>query len=314
MAGFPASILVTGASGFVGRYLMARLAVTYPDARLIGAQFDVRDAADVNAVVQSVQPDVCVHLAAVSSVRSAQRDQDQTWQINLFGTLNLANAILAHAPQCLMLFASSADAYGHSYRAGAALTEDAPLAPMSVYAATKAAADLALGSMVGQGLRVIRLRPMNHTGPGQSPVFVVAAFAQQIARISAHFQPPLMQVGNLDVWRDFLDVRDVCAAYLRCIDRSAQLVPGTILNLGSGQPRRIRDVLNELQRLAGVAVEVHVDPSRVRPDEVSLTRVDAARARELLAWVPAIPWQQTLTDVLDDWRWRAAAAPNGPVE
>src|SRR5262249_19286486 len=140
-------------------------------------------------------------------------DEGQAWEVNLHGTLHLARAILRHVPDCQMLFASSADAYGWSFQSGTALAENAPLAPRNTYAATKAAADLALGSMTEQGLRCVRLRPVNHTGPGQSDQFVVAAFARQIARVATGLQPPLLEVGNLDAWRDFLDVRDVCAAY-----------------------------------------------------------------------------------------------------
>ena len=150
-----------------------------------------------------------------------------------------------------MLFVSSSDAYGGSFRAALRVTEDTPLAPMNVYSATKAAADLALGSMAVRGLRVVRLRSFNHTGPGQSAQFAVAAFARQIARIGAGLQPPSLRVGNLDTWRDFLDVRDVCRGYVACIAQRDTLAPGTILNLASGQPRRIGDVLHELQAHGG---------------------------------------------------------------
>ena len=148
-----------------------------------------------------------------------------------------------------MLFISSADAYGGASPSGASIHEAAPLAPSNLYAATKAAADLALGSMIGQGLRLVRLRPFNHTGPGQSANLVIPAFARQVARISAGRQAPLLEVGNLDPWRDFLDVRDVCAAYLACIERRDTLAPGSIINIGSGLARRIGDVLAELMEL-----------------------------------------------------------------
>src|SRR6185437_13750265 len=108
------------------------------------------------------------------------------------------------------------------------IAERVSLAPINAYGATKAAADLALGSMAEHGLRCVRLRPFNHTGPGQSEQFVVAAFARQIARIAAGLQPPLLEVGNIDTRRDFLDVRDVCSAYAACIERAATLAPGTI--------------------------------------------------------------------------------------
>jgi GDP-4-dehydro-6-deoxy-D-mannose reductase len=304
MGPLPRRILVTGASGFVGGHLLPQLAAAFPDAALLTPGFDVSDRAAVDATVHAAQPDVCVHLAGMAAVTAAHSDSDRAWQVNLHGALHVAQAILRHVPGCRLVFVSSADAYGRSYRTAARVTEDAPLAPMSTYGATKAAADLALGSMVGQGLRVVRLRPVNHTGAGQSPLFVVPAFARQVARIAAGLQPPMLQVGNIDAARDFLDVRDVCAAYVACIRELDALPPGTILNIASGEPRRIRDVLTELLRLAGVTAEIRIDTARLRPDDLPAAAADASRARNLLRWQPATPWVHTLRDVLDDWRGR----------
>ena len=147
-----------------------------------------------------------------------------------------------------------------------AISEDVPLAPRNLYAASKAAADLALGAMTVDGLRVVRVRPFNHTGPGQSPDLVVAAFARQVARIAAGVQAPVIDVGSLESWRDFLDVRDVCAAYMACIDRRHEIAPGTILNIGSGIARRIGDVLMELVALGGVQAEVRAAAGRMRSE------------------------------------------------
>ncbi|MBW4091475.1 MAG: NAD-dependent epimerase/dehydratase family protein [Proteobacteria bacterium] len=309
MTAAPRRILLTGGSGFVGTHLRAALAVAYPDAAVVAPAVDVRDPAALAALVAAEQPEVCVHLAAIAAVAAAGRDEETAWQVNLHGALHLANAILHHAPACQLLYVSSADAYGGTAGGAAPIDENTPLAPSNVYAATKAAADLALGSMVARGLRVVRLRPFNHTGPGQSADYVVPAFARQIARIAAGLQPPVLEVGNLDTWRDFLDVRDVCAAYIACIDRRATLEPGTILNLCSGQARRIGEVLDALLALAGVTAEVRAAPSRVRGVDIRRTFGDAARARALLGWVPAIPWARTVRDVLDDWRTRCAAMP-----
>lgn len=304
MATPPRRILLTGAGGFVGGHLRVALAAAYPAATLLTDPVDVCDAAAVAAAVAAGAPDVCVHLAAVATVAAARDDEDRAWAVNLHGTLHVARALLRHAPDCQMLFVSSADAYGGASASGAAIDEGAPLAPKNLYAATKAAADLALGAVAGQGLAVVRLRPFNHTGPGQSADLVIAAFARQIARIAAGLQPPRLEVGNLDTWRDFLDVRDVCAAYLACIDRRADLPAGTILNIGSGQPRRIGDVLAELVALAGITAEVRTEPARTRANDVAHTVADCARAHALLGWAPAVPWSQTLRDVLDDWHRR----------
>ena len=307
--GAPERVLVTGAGGFVGPHLLRALASALPAATVHAAAFDVTDPAAVLQAVRHVRPDACVHLAAISAVPAARSAPDAAWQVNLHGTLNVARALLAERPGCTLLFASSAEAYGRSFAPGHALDESAALNPLNTYGATKAAADLALGAMAHEGLRIIRARPFNHTGPGQSDAFVVAAFARQVARIAAGRQAPVMQVGALDPVRDFMDVRDVCACYAQCLAQAGRIASGTVLNIASGASRRVGDVLNDLLALAGVAVEVTSDTARLRPVEIPVVAGDAAVARDLLGWAPAIAWRQTLADVLADWQQRVRAEP-----
>jgi len=147
MSECPERILLTGASGFVGHHLRNALAAAFPAAALNMPAFDLTDDAAVDSAVRDVAPDVCIHLAAVSAIAAAERNERQAWDVNLHGTLRLAHALLRHVPGCQMIFPASADAYGRSFRSGSALDETAPLAPMNIYGATKAAADLALGAM-----------------------------------------------------------------------------------------------------------------------------------------------------------------------
>jgi GDP-4-dehydro-6-deoxy-D-mannose reductase len=303
----PRAILLTGAGGFVGRHLVATLRRTHPDAVLTTEAFDVTDPAATRAAVTAARPEACVHLAAVSAVPAARQEPRHAWAVNLHGTLNLAGALREMVPECLFLFISSADAYGASFRAGAPVDEATPLAPLNTYAATKAAADLAVGAMAADGLRAIRLRAFNHTGAGQSDAFAVPAFARQLALIAAGRQEPVLRVGALDPQRDFLDVRDVCAAYAACLDRGAEVASGTILNIASGVPRRLGDVLARLVALSGLQVTIETDTARLRPTDIMTVRGDASAARRLLAWAPAIPWDETLAGVLADWRDRIAA-------
>jgi len=303
----PGRILVTGATGFVGRHLLPVLGRAFPEAVLLTQGFDVADRAATEAAIGAARPDAVVHLAAVAAIPAARRDPDRAWQVNLHGTLHLARALQTTCPEATFLFASSADAYGAAFRAGEPVREDMPLAPLNAYGATKAAADLALGAMAAEGLRVLRMRPFNHTGSGQSPAFVVAAFARQAARIRAGLQPPVLDVGALDPQRDFLDVDDVCAAYALALREAPRLEPGVILNLASGTPRRIGDVLQAVLDAAGVEAKPRTDAGRLRPTDIPMACGNASRARALLGWGPAVPWQQTIQAVVADWTARVQA-------
>ncbi|PZW45873.1 GDP-4-dehydro-6-deoxy-D-mannose reductase [Humitalea rosea] len=313
-----ARILITGADGFVGRHLLPVLREAFPQSRLIAASRSGRvpvgaDAAIVadllepdswRPAVREAAPTAVLHLAAQASVPVSFADPAGTWKINLGGTLALAEAVMAEAPDALFIYVSTVEVYGLSFQSGLPLDETALPRPANPYAASKAAADLAVGEMALRGLRAIRLRPANHTGAGQSSAYAVPAFARQAARIAAGVQPPRLQVGALDRWRDFLDVQDVCAAYAATIARGDALAPGTVLNLASGSLRRIGDVLDDLLRLAGVSPEIEEAANRLRSTDVVRAVPDASAARAALGWAPAVPWETTLGNVLADWRGR----------
>ncbi len=299
-------ILVTGLSGFAGQHLAPAVAELMPDAELLALGCDITDADAVRGAVARLRPDLCLHLAAIAAIQVARAEPDRAWSVNLHGTLILARALRDVCPGAPLLFVSSADAYGASFRSGRALDEDAPLSPMNTYGATKAAADLALAAMAAEGLHAIRLRPFNHAGPGQTADFAIPSFARQIALIRAGRQQPVLRTGNLDACRDFLDVRDVCRAYALCLRHAGQLEPGTILNIASGTGRRIGDVLQDLLAAAGVTVTIETDAGRARPADIALATGDATRLRDRLGWSPRIAWERTLRDVLDDWTRRVA--------
>ncbi len=299
---------MTGLAGFVGRHLGPAFAELLPGAEIASLDCDVTDATAVRDRVRAVRPEAALHLAAIAAVVTAQAEPERAWRVNLDGTLNLARALLAEAPACALVFGSSADAYGASFRAGAALGEAAPLAPLNTYGATKAAADLALGAMAASnGLHAIRLRLFNQAGPGQDDAFALAAFARQIALIEAGRQERVLRVGNLEAARDYLDVRDACRAYAMVLAAAPGLPAGAVFNVASGQPRRIGDVLAAMLSLSGMDAAIMPEAARLRPSDIAVAAGDSAAIRARLGWRPTMAWERTLGDVLADWRVRIAS-------
>lgn len=313
----PMRILITGASGFVGRHLIAALAAL-PDAPEIVAgtygdeapglsnaravPLDVTDAERTLVVIQAEQPTHLMHLAGISVISQANRDVRKTWEVNTQGTLNVALAIKGGAPACRLIFCSSAQVYGGSFRSGKPLAEDAPLDPENFYAASKAAADILVGQMAKAGLRAVRLRPFNHTGPGQPPTLAVASFASQIAAIERGEQKPVMKVGNLSMRREFLDVRDVVDAYLRTIQRFDSLPNGAVFNISSGEAIAVDAILKMLLAMSSDEIEVTPDPELMRPNDTPIMVGNAEAAHRALGWKPRQRMTDTLKSVLDYYR------------
>lgn len=306
-------VMVTGAHGFVGRYVVAELRRTLGGSSEIVAtsrvhtvdeelgtvaRLDVTEAATVERMISSVQPTHIVHLAGLSTIAAAAADEELAWRVHVFGTLNLARAVMRHVPGCVLLFVGSGQIYGSAGVSGKALDEATVLVPGNVQMATKAAADLALGALATEGLRCVRFRPFNHTGPRQSEEFALPSFAKQIAEIRAGLRPAHLQVGDLEAERDFLDARDVAAAYVRAVIVSDQIASGTILNIASGIPRSMRSLLEAMIEMSGVEVTVSYDRSRHRPGDILRFVGDASKARQLLDWAPRYSIEETLQDIL----------------
>jgi GDP-4-dehydro-6-deoxy-D-mannose reductase len=297
-------VLVTGAGGFVGGHLLPRLAADGWDAVGVDQEVDVSDAAAVSTALERVAPDAVVHLAAVSSVAASRRETARTYRVNFLGARNLLAAVAARAPRARVLLVGSGEVYGTARPGSAPFGEGASLRPGSPYARSKACADLLGAVWAGaRGLDVVRVRPFNHSGAGQSDAFVASSFARQIAEIEAGRRQPPLRVGNLASVRDFLDVRDVVDAYARLL---AHAVPADAYNVASGRGRSIRELLDALLARAGIAPEVEVDPARLRPTDHSVG--DASRLRERTAWVPRVSFDEALGALLDHWRERVRAA------
>jgi GDP-4-dehydro-6-deoxy-D-mannose reductase len=281
-------IFVTGAQGFVGRHLLARLG---SNARPLDV--DVTDAEAVARVLAGGAPTAFVHLAALSSVGTSWEDAGETWRVNTVGTVNVLEAARTQAPECRVLVASTGEVYGRAQRVPT--PEDEPIEPISPYAASKAAAEVACGQAHRAGLDVVVPRAFQHEGPGRDERFAVGSWAAQIARAEGA-GGGTVRVGDLSAKRDIIDVRDVCRAYELLLDPS---VPGGTYNVAGGRSVEMREVLELLVGLAEVPIDVEPDPARTRPSDLSLVCGDASRLRDATGWEPMIPLEQTLADTLD---------------
>lgn len=299
--------VVTGGLGFVGRHLVAHLQAQGDDVETIDHHgdnpVDITDGLAVAAALAAAAPDAVYHLAGWADVGASWSDPVGVLRVNAEGTLNVLRACEAASVQRVLAVAS-ADVYGVVTPADLPLTEESPLRPSSPYGASKVAADaLALQAYLGHGLPVIRVRPFNHLGPGQSEGFVAPALAARIARAERDGHDSIT-VGNLTARRDMTDVRDVVRAYRLLIERGA---PGEVYNVCSGRDIAIQELADHLVSLAHRPITLVPDPTLLRPVDLPVLRGDASKLRAATGWVPELPVEQTLADLLDDMRARIGA-------
>jgi GDP-4-dehydro-6-deoxy-D-mannose reductase len=283
--------LVTGAAGFVGTHLRAELGEAF-----VPYDGDVLDGEALREAVRGA--DGVVHLAAQSSVAASWADAMESWRVNVDGTVGVLAAVGAERPEARVLFASTCEVYGNASRIPT--PEDERIAPVSPYAAGKAAAELAC---LFSGLDVVLARATNHEGPGRDDRFAIGSWTRQIARLEAEGGGTLL-VGDLSAERDILDVRDVSRAYRLLLDPA---VPAGTYNVASGRTVKMAEVVDLLVGLARVPVSVERDESRVRPADIPRLSGDASKMRAATGWKPEIPLEQTLADTL------AAAREMEPV-
>ena len=309
--------LITGAGGFVGGHLSTYL-LTHTDWEITGSilepathravdhprlQFrplDLRDELAVASLFGEIHPDVIFHLAAQSSVSTSFSNAWETLENNLRAQLNLLEAVRQSGCRATCLIVGSNEEYGAPKPEELPQTEQSPLRPNNPYAVSKIGQDfMGLQYHLTYDIPVVRVRPFNHTGPGQSPRFVAPAFASQIARIEAGLQAPVIRVGNLSTARDFSDVRDIVRGYHLAVIKGE---PGEVYNLASGKPQAIQALLDTLLEYSDVEIQVETDPARYRPADVPVVYGSAERFRAQTGWEPEIPFEQTLRDTLTYWR------------
>ena len=289
-------VLVTGAKGFVGHWLIQHLEAEGDQVLGLDAEVDITEPYGLRKVVVDWGPDAVCHLAALASVGASWGASESTYQVNTVGAANVLDAALACSVRPRVLLVSSSEVYGRVGLEDLPVSEDRPFAPVSPYAASKAAAELiGLQTWLGSGLEVIRARPFNHTGPGQRPDFVVPALAQQVA-LAVRTGADRLNTGNLEARRDLSDVRDVVRAYRLLL---AGGEPGAVYNVCRGEAVSILEVANRLLSIAGVDLPIVVDPARVRPVEIPELRGDSGRIRRGVGWEPEFDLDSTLADVLD---------------
>ncbi len=319
-------LLVTGAGGFVGGHLIELVRRESPKAKVFGVvqphgssrvsargvrllEADIVDARAAGGVVEEARPDAIVHLAGQSSVHQSWLDPGGTLRTNVLGIVHVLDAARRLGLRPAVLVVGSAEEYGPVAESELPIREEAPLQPASPYAVSKAA-QAALALLYGPkgGMRVVLTRTFHHTGPGRGEAFAESSFARQIAEIECGLRPPVIEVGNLDAVRDFTDVRDVVRAYLLLVEKGEA---GQAYNVCSGRGRSIREILDLLLAGSTARVEVRVDQERLRPSDVPAQVGDPARVRAATGWEPKIPLEQTLADLLADWRARRAGRGPG---
>ena len=309
--------LVTGSAGFAGHHLIDHL-LQETDLEILGSVYyklplpqnssprvqfqhvDLQDEAAVHDLIARWRPDYIFHLAGQSFVPASWENPWLTFDQNVHIQLNIFRAMIAAKLAGRILVVGSGDEYGAIEPEDLPIDEKTPLRPVSPYAVSKIAQDL-LGWQYhhSHDIHAVRVRPFNHIGPGQREMFVASSFAKQIAEIEAGLKPPVLRHGNLEARRDFTDVRDMMRAYWLLITHGQ---PGEVYNAGSGRAVSVQQLLDVLLSMSRIPIRTEIDPERMRPSDIPVIVCDPTRIHLTTGWQTEIPFEQTLADILDDWR------------
>lgn len=317
--------LITGITGFAGSHLVEYLLEHQGEVEIFGTRrwrspldnihhlldkvtLVEADMTDYNAIYHTlaeVRPDFIFHLAAQSFVPTSWKAPAATFEANAVGQTHLFEAIRALELDPVVQIACSSEEYGLVYPDETPIKETNPLRPLSPYAVSKVAQDfLGYQYFRSYGIKAIRTRGFNHTGPRRGEVFVTSNFAKQLARIKAGLDKPVIRVGNLTAVRDFTDVRDTVRAYWLAVNHAK---PGEVYNIATGNGITIQELLDRLIELTDVDVKVEQDPARMRPSDVEILIGDSSKFRADTGWEPQIPFEKTLRDTVEYWRERVAS-------
>jgi GDP-4-dehydro-6-deoxy-D-mannose reductase len=308
-------ILITGATGFVGKHLVNSLLSqqelevigTYrsePGQMPEGVQLEKVNLLDQDAVdnlISTHKPDAVYHLAGLPSAAESFKTPADSITNNIIGELLVLEALRKHELiETKVLVVSTAEVYGFITSDDLPIDEATALRPVNPYAVSKIAQDyLGLQYRLSYRMNIVRVRPFNHIGPGQKDTFVLSSFGRQIAEIEKGKSDPVLHVGNLEAKRDFTDVRDMVKAYQLALEKGEK---GDVYNIGSGVSRKIEDLLTTMLSFSTVKIDVKADPERFRPIDVPEIVCDSTKFTNLTGWKPEIGIEQTLQDILDYWR------------
>lgn len=305
--------LIIGGAGFVGGYLIRELnaaghqvyATCLENESITGDckvyNLDIMDADAASSVIGDIQPDVIYHLAAQSSVALSWKKPQLTADINVVGTINVLEAVRnSDKKDIRLLLIGSGEEYGFIRPDACPISEDEPLNPGNIYAATKACQGM-LGEIYARAydMDIVMVRAFNHSGPEQLPVFVISDFCRQIAQIEKGDAPAVMSVGNLSARRDFTDVRDVVRAYRLLGEKG---ISGRTYNVGRGKAVEIQYILDTALGFSAADIEVKQDPARMRASDIPVIEPDVSKIYEDTGWKAEISMEKTIEDTLNYWR------------
>lgn len=312
--------LITGITGFVGPHLAELLshqngievhgiyreenAKKNQDLnnRFFLHKGNLMDPLSIQTIIRDTKPDFVFHLAAQSSVANSWKNPEEILQTNILSTLHLLEAIRSSSINPVIQIACSSEQYGLIAPENLPITEECPFNPLSPYSVSKISCDfLGFQYFKSYQMNIVRTRAFNHTGPGQTDQYVCSSFAKKIVEIEKGLRPPILFVGNLDAVRDFSDVRDIAQAYYLSVTKG---LPGEAYIIASGKGRSIREVLNILLAMTDVPIKIETDLNLLRPSDIPATYGNSTKFKNETGWNTTISFEQTLLDLLNDWRTR----------